>query len=194
MSHRQVRPRESREWEIRTGNGPVRATSPVPRETWARVLAADPGAMVFHLPEWLDCLCAVGGWKDAGRLYRTGDGRELVLPMVCRPARPHLLAVRASLPPAGAREAFWRPEGCGPRRSTSFLPTSSPIGRCAPDSVPPSTPHMRGRARRRDSSPCRAPCMFSTLTAVWTPYGPSDGLQTREGTCASRNAGPRRPG
>ncbi|MEU1275159.1 GNAT family N-acetyltransferase [Streptomyces sp. NPDC005799] len=113
MDH-QVQPHESREWDVRTGMGPVRVTSPVPRETWVRVLEADPAAMVFHLPEWLDCLCTVGGWKDAGRLYRTDEGRELVLPMVCRPARPHLLAVRASLPPGWGTGGILAPGGVRP--------------------------------------------------------------------------------
>lgn len=114
MSHRQAQQHEPREWDVRTGDGQVRAMSPVPRETWARVLAADPGAMAFHLPEWVDCLCAVGGWQDAGRLYRTGEGRELVLPMVCRPARPHPLAVRASFPPGWGTGGILAPGGVRP--------------------------------------------------------------------------------
>lgn len=114
MSHRQTRQHTPREWEVRTGEGPVRVTSPVPRETWARVLAADPGAMAFHLPEWVDCVCVIGGWQDAGRLYRTGEGRELVLPMVCRPGRPSPLAVRASLPPRWGTGGLLAPGGVRP--------------------------------------------------------------------------------
>ncbi|WP_405603726.1 GNAT family N-acetyltransferase [Streptomyces sp. NBC_01410] len=73
--------------------------SPVPRETWAQVLATDPGATAFHLPQWLDCICRVGGWQDASRLYRTGEGRELVLPMVRRPGHVRALSLQSSFPP-----------------------------------------------------------------------------------------------
>ncbi|WP_217240897.1 GNAT family N-acetyltransferase [Streptomyces sp. AC555_RSS877] len=111
MSHRQTQQQAPREWVVRTGEGPVRVTSPVPREKWAQVLAADPRAMAFHRPEWVDCVCEVGGWQDAGRLYRTGEGRELLLPMVRRPGRPDPLAVRASLPPGWGTGGILAPGG-----------------------------------------------------------------------------------
>ncbi len=114
MNHRQVRQQEPQEWDVRTDAGPVRVTSPVPRETWAQVLAADPRGMAFHRPEWVDCVCAVDGWQDAGRLYRTGEGRELLLPMVCRPGRPNPLAVRASLPPRWGTGGILAPGGVRP--------------------------------------------------------------------------------
>jgi hypothetical protein len=104
----------SRVWDVPTGGGRIRAISPIPREAWSRVLAADPGAMAFHLPEWVDCVCAVSGWHDTGRLYRTDEGRELVLPMVCRPARPHPLTVRASLPPGWGTGGILAPGGVRP--------------------------------------------------------------------------------
>ncbi|MFK4227600.1 GNAT family N-acetyltransferase [Streptomyces sp. NPDC019890] len=99
MSHHQAPEHEPREWDIHTGDGVIRAVSPVPRETWAQVLATDPGAMAFHLPQWLDCICSVGGWQDASRLYRTAEGRELVLPMVRRPGRLRALSLQSSFPP-----------------------------------------------------------------------------------------------
>lgn len=99
MSHQQAPEHEPREWDVHTGDGVVRAVSPVPRETWAQVLATDPGATAFHLPQWLDCICSVGGWQDASRLYRTGDGRELVLPMVRRPGWFRALTLQSSFPP-----------------------------------------------------------------------------------------------
>ncbi|MGN9912920.1 GNAT family N-acetyltransferase [Phytohabitans sp. LJ34] len=38
-------------------------------------------------PAWLRCVCAVGGYRDASRLYEVGDGRRLVLPLVWRRGR-----------------------------------------------------------------------------------------------------------
>ncbi|NUK86757.1 GNAT family N-acetyltransferase [Streptomyces lunaelactis] len=99
MSHHQAPESEPREWDVHTGDGVTRAVSPVPRETWAKVLAADPGATAFLLPQWLDCICSVRGWQDASRLYRTAEGRELVLPMVRRPAWFRALSLQSSFPP-----------------------------------------------------------------------------------------------
>ena len=59
-------------------------TSPAPFDAWTQVWEAAPGAMPFQSPTWLRCVCEVGGWDDASRLYRTPDGRRLVLPMVRR--------------------------------------------------------------------------------------------------------------
>ncbi|MFF3397815.1 GNAT family N-acetyltransferase [Streptomyces sp. NPDC002659] len=98
MSH-QAPEHETQEWDVHAGDGVAGAVSPVPRETWARVLASDPGAMAFHLPQWLDCICRVGGWQDASRLYRTGEGRELVLPMVRRRGQVRALSLQSSFPP-----------------------------------------------------------------------------------------------
>ncbi|WP_406276255.1 GNAT family N-acetyltransferase [Streptomyces sp. NBC_00191] len=99
MSHHQAPDLEPREWDLHTGGGVIRAVSPAPRETWAQVLASDPGAMAFHLPQWLDCICSVRGWQDASRLYRTAEGRELVLPMVRRPGWLRAVSLQSSFPP-----------------------------------------------------------------------------------------------
>jgi hypothetical protein len=65
---------------------------------WSDVVRRDPGAGVHQTPAWIDAICATGGYVDATRLYRTDDGRELVLPMVRRaPWRP---PVAESLPSA----------------------------------------------------------------------------------------------
>jgi hypothetical protein len=55
-------------------------------------LASDPAALVSQTPAWLDCVCAVGGLRDATRAYRAADGRALVLPLARR------LGVESSLP------------------------------------------------------------------------------------------------
>src|ERR1700754_1674354 len=64
----------------------VRITSPVPRDDWRTVLAADPDAGPTQLPDWLDGLCRARGSVDASKLYELPDGRRLVLPMAARAA------------------------------------------------------------------------------------------------------------
>lgn len=62
----------------------VDVVSPAPRDLWRKAVAADTQALISHTPEWLDTICAVGGWKDASRLYVWPSGRHLVLPMVAK--------------------------------------------------------------------------------------------------------------
>lgn len=57
--------------------------SPVPRDVWREVHAADPDAVVTQSPEWADAL-ATRGYTDASRLYELADGRRLVLPLAAR--------------------------------------------------------------------------------------------------------------
>ncbi|WP_343991881.1 GNAT family N-acetyltransferase [Terrabacter terrae] len=71
-------------------------TVPAPRPEWRKAFAADPLAQAFHSPEWVDGVCAAGGFTDVSRLYRAPDGRQLVLPLV----RRRLGLVQASLPPS----------------------------------------------------------------------------------------------
>lgn len=56
--------------------------SPAPRDTWLEVWRASGNATIFHRPEWLAACCATGGFDDASRLYETGDGHRIVLPLV----------------------------------------------------------------------------------------------------------------
>jgi hypothetical protein len=85
--------------EQRTHEDRLRAVVPAPRAVWREVVAADPNALVYHTPEWVDCVCAVGGYEDATRLYETWDGRRLVLPMVRRGFLGGVFSRQASLPP-----------------------------------------------------------------------------------------------
>ena len=78
----------------------LRVTSPAPRDAWEQALASDPTALVFQAPMWLDCLCAVGRYRDASRLYELPSGRRLVLPMVRLGCRTGPLAIEASFPPS----------------------------------------------------------------------------------------------
>jgi hypothetical protein len=72
-------------------------TSPAPRDDWRDVLTRDPNALFFHTPEWVDSVCAKGGYADASRLYETRDGRKYVLPLV-RKTYVGGLTRRGSLP------------------------------------------------------------------------------------------------
>lgn len=77
----------------------LRVSSPAPRDAWRRVLSESDQSFPFHLPEWLDAACEVGGYEDASRLYEMSDGRTLVLPLARR-RNGHAGAGRsASLPP-----------------------------------------------------------------------------------------------
>lgn len=76
----------------------LRVVTPVPRETWARVVKGSASAVPSQTPVWLDAICAHGPWDDASRLYLTADDRALVLPMVRRRHRPPLLAGAYSMP------------------------------------------------------------------------------------------------
>ncbi|WP_406398300.1 GNAT family N-acetyltransferase [Streptomyces sp. NBC_00879] len=121
MSHHQAPEHEPQEWDVHAGDGVMRAVSPVPHETWAQVLAADPAATAFHMPQWLDCICRVGGWQDASRLYRTAEGRELVLPMVRRPGWFRALSLQSSFPPGWGTGGILAPGGVRPHEVDMIL-------------------------------------------------------------------------
>jgi hypothetical protein len=63
---------------------PTRSARPVPRELWNTVFAADPLAMPFQSPTWIDLMTADGRYEDITRMYELGEGRIGVLPMVRR--------------------------------------------------------------------------------------------------------------
>lgn len=60
------------------------AISPAPRHEWNELVLADRDAVTEQTPVWMDALAAAGGFRDASRLYRFGDGRRFVLPLVRR--------------------------------------------------------------------------------------------------------------
>lgn len=96
-----LRPRSGR----LPGPRPLSVTSPAPVDAWQEVLASAPSALPSQTPTWLDCVCAVDGYKNASRLYQTVDGRRLVLPLVRRSLLGSLIATESSLP------AGWGPAG-----------------------------------------------------------------------------------
>ena len=65
----------------------VDVATPALRGAWETTLLEDPDALPTQQPAWVDAVCASGRWRDASRLYRTADGRRLVLPMVRRVLR-----------------------------------------------------------------------------------------------------------
>lgn len=81
-----------------SGEPPYVVTSPAPSREWEEVIASAPLALPTQTPAWLRCVCTVGGWQDASRLYQTSDGRRLVLPMVRRSWLGGLVSIAASLP------------------------------------------------------------------------------------------------
>lgn len=72
--------------------------SPAPREVWRELLQNDPEALPSQSPEWLDCLCAFGGYEDASRLYKFSDGQQLLMPVVKRKRLPDFMSLQASFP------------------------------------------------------------------------------------------------
>jgi hypothetical protein len=85
--------------EMLPRNTAANVISPAPREAWRHLCRADPDALIYHEPDWLDLLCRVRGYEDASRLYQLPEGRVAVLPMV----RNRVLGAtvwEASFPPA----------------------------------------------------------------------------------------------
>ncbi|MGW2782551.1 GNAT family N-acetyltransferase [Streptomyces populi] len=82
----------------RTSAGPVRVTTPVPRDTWWALAGEDPATNVTQTPAWLDCVCATGPFQDAGRLYEFESGGRLVFPLVSRRRRPRFVTTEESWP------------------------------------------------------------------------------------------------
>lgn len=72
--------------------------TPVPRELWGKISHADPEALPYQSANWQDCVCAVGNYKDASRLYITHDGRQMIMPLVRKRGLPNALISAASLP------------------------------------------------------------------------------------------------
>jgi hypothetical protein len=110
-------------------------TSPVPRQVWQNLLKADPTSVASQTPAWLDCICTVGGYEDASRLYEIAGGRQLVLPMVRRRWFPRGLTVEASLP------AYW---GTGGLLAAGSV-RAEDVAAVWPDIVAPPTVRVRLR-------------------------------------------------
>jgi hypothetical protein len=79
-------------------DGPVRVTSPAPRDTWEELLARDPNSLIFQTPAWTDMMCSTGHFMDASRLYETASGHRWLLPLVRHKSIVPRLSVQGSLP------------------------------------------------------------------------------------------------
>jgi hypothetical protein len=77
--------------------------SPAPRDLWHSLMLADPEALPYQSPAWLDSLCALGKYQDASRAYRFAGGHHYVLPMVRNRHLPARLSVAESMPYAWGR-------------------------------------------------------------------------------------------
>jgi hypothetical protein len=81
-----------------TSAGPVRVTTPAPRETWWELADRDAATHVTQTPAWLDCVCATGPYRDVSRLYEFDGGNRLVLPLVAGRRLPRWLEAEESWP------------------------------------------------------------------------------------------------
>ncbi len=96
-SHGRRRPGAGTAFPRRAGTADrrgLRFWEPAPRDAWSAIAAADPNALAFQTPGWMDALRAAG-FSDASRLYEL-RGQALVVPL----ARGSLIgrATVASLP------------------------------------------------------------------------------------------------
>ncbi len=78
----------------------MQITSPAPRGVWWDIFRADPEAIPYQSPDWLDSICEADGYYDSSRLFELSSGKQLILPTVRRRLAANLFAREASLPPA----------------------------------------------------------------------------------------------
>jgi hypothetical protein len=101
---------------------PYTVSSPADEDEWQDVVGSALSALPTQTPAWLRCVCAVDGYEDASRLYRTADGRRLVLPLVRRRVlhrQQHLPVSGVAVPAAGSAAGAFAvqaalPYGWGP--------------------------------------------------------------------------------
>jgi hypothetical protein len=79
--------------------GALTVTTPAPREVWQNLVMSTRSVQPSQTPVWLDAVCRHGPWEDVSRLYETGDGRQLVLPLVRRRGLPAGLTTTYAMPP-----------------------------------------------------------------------------------------------
>lgn len=68
--------------EVSYRSRPFDVTCPAPRSVWNTLVLQDPSVLVTQTPDWLDCICASGGYEDASRLYEIPGRGTFVLPLV----------------------------------------------------------------------------------------------------------------
>jgi hypothetical protein len=77
--------------------------------------------MPSQAPEWIDCLCATSGYRDASRLYEMPDGRRAILPLVRRPNVVGGPACLESMPKSWGYGGLIAPEGVTPDLISAVL-------------------------------------------------------------------------
>ncbi|WP_345602684.1 GNAT family N-acetyltransferase [Pseudonocardia adelaidensis] len=85
--------------------------TPVARDMWHQLLGADRDALPSQGPEWIECLCADAGYRDASRVYQMPDGRQAILPLVRRTGVPSALAALQSMPKSWGFGGLIAPHG-----------------------------------------------------------------------------------
>jgi CelD/BcsL family acetyltransferase involved in cellulose biosynthesis len=83
---------------MRSGNGDLRVTSPVPRAVWESLLRSDKGAAATQSLAWRDAVFATGRYQDVSLLYEFASGRQVVLPLARHRRQPPQAAVVTSWP------------------------------------------------------------------------------------------------
>lgn len=76
----------------------VEVTSPAPRYLWQRLVDGSEDALVTQTPPWLDCICAIGHYEDASRLYEFHGDCRVVVPLVRRRGRLGRLIAQEAWP------------------------------------------------------------------------------------------------
>jgi hypothetical protein len=99
----------------------VTAGAAVPDSLWRELHEADPCAVPTQAPQWLDCLVAMGGYRDATRLYEMADGRVALLPLVRRTFPTGGPTMLQSMPSAWGYGGLVAPDGVAPDLVSAVL-------------------------------------------------------------------------
>lgn len=94
---------------------------PVDRSAWRIAVKGDAHALVYHNPEWVDCLCATGGYVDATRMFESRDGRRMVIPMVSRRLPGTPWSVQWSMAPGWGTGGFVSADPLEPEDLTAVV-------------------------------------------------------------------------
>jgi len=116
---------------IRAPGGVEWEASPATQRSWQGVLATSSEPHLTQTPEWVNVVGEALGARNATRMYRSSDGRQIVLPLVA--TGPPRLATYRSLP-----------HGCG----RGGLIADGPIDRDAVDVVLQDLVRLGGFAAR----------------------------------------------
>jgi hypothetical protein len=81
-------------------------------------MEADPEAIPYQSPEWIEAACATGAYENISRLYESDSGARYVLPLLKRRKTPAFLAIAGSML-----------EGWGMGGLVSSHPVSVPVAR-----------------------------------------------------------------